>query len=106
MVEIPNEVKSFLENVKKKFTPQHVYVFGSRATGRARPDSDWDFIIVSEKFSGVDGYRRAVEVYRLSTGDFAFDVLCFTPEEFEAKKAEPSLVQQSLENNELVEVVV
>ena len=106
MVRIPSAVASFLNRVKKQFSPQKVYVFGSRATGKAKKDSDWDLIIVSAKFKGMTGYRRAVEVYKLSKGDFALDVLCFTPREFEDKKQEPSLVSKSLQEEALVEIAV
>ncbi len=34
-----------------------VYLIGSRATGRARTDSDWDFLIVGEDFDLVEEER-------------------------------------------------
>ena len=92
--------------MQKRFAPAKIYVFGSRATGKARPDSDWDFIIISQKFKDIDGYHRAVEVYRFGTGDFAFDVVCMTPAEFEEKKQEPSLVSEAISTKSLIEVSV
>ena len=44
MVAIPAEVRVFLRNVGKKFAPQKIYLFGSRARGNAAEESDWDFI--------------------------------------------------------------
>jgi|SRR3989344_3426203 len=104
MVEIPNEVKKMLKKIAEKFKPEKIYLFGSRAVGKAKKDSDWDFIIVSKKFRTLDGYNRAVRVYKLSKGEFAFDVLCFTPEEFEQKKKEPSLISAAVEQNALIEI--
>lgn len=106
MVKIPSEVRKLLKMVEKKFGPEKIYLFGSRTTGKPRKDSDWDFIIVSQKFSKLNGYRRAVQIYKLSQGDFAFDVLCFTPKEFEQKKKEPSLISAALEQKSLIEISV
>ena len=104
MVAIPAEVRVFLRNVGKKFAPQKIYLFGSRARGNAAEESDWDFIIVSKKFEGMDGYHRAVEVHQLSQGTFAFDVLCLTPSEFKTKKSEPSLIRQILNDGSVREL--
>jgi len=104
MVKIPFEVNKLLKKICSKFKPEKIYLFGSRAIGKARKDSDWDFIIVSKNFTKLNGYKRAVQVFRLSEGDFAFDVLCFTPEEFEQKKKEPSLISAAIEQKALVEI--
>ncbi len=104
MVKIPIEVKIFLRRINNKFHPEKIYLFGSRAEGKAKKYSDWDFIIVSKKFSALNGYKRAVQIYKLSKGDFAFDVLCFTPKEFEQKKKEPSLISASVEKKALIEI--
>ena len=43
----------FLQEVKRyvlELDPQaEVWLFGSRARGDARPDSDWDFLVLTEK---------------------------------------------------------
>jgi HEPN domain-containing protein len=38
------------DEIERCFAPEHVILFGSRATGRARPDSDIDLILVSPGF--------------------------------------------------------
>ncbi len=70
-------------------------LFGSRARGDELVDSDYDLIVISERFSGIPFPRRAVEVWRVLLrsgvlGDFEF--LCYTPREFERKAREIGVV--------------
>ncbi|MDQ3548635.1 MAG: nucleotidyltransferase domain-containing protein [Chloroflexota bacterium] len=59
---------------------------GSRARGTNDDDSDYDIIIVSEHFTGVDRFEREFGLKSLfyEAGGFApMDLYCLTPEEFE-----------------------
>lgn len=103
MVRITSEVKEFLIQMRRAFRPEHVFLFGSRASGTARRSSDWDFIVVASSFRGLDPYRRSVEVHRLP-GTFPMDVLCYTPEEFEARKRRISIVRECIDQGTLVEL--
>ncbi len=106
MVTIPAQVRSFIKRIQQQFAPAKIYVFGSRAIGKSRPDSDWDFIIISKKFEDIDGYHRAVQIHKLSKGDFALDVICMTPDEFKMKKQEPSLISEAINTKSLIEVAI
>jgi uncharacterized protein len=46
--------------------PQEVWLFGSRAEGRARPDSDFDLLVVAKQDGAFDStdYARAREPLR------------------------------------------
>ena len=73
------------EEIERRYAPQHVILFGSRATGRARPDSDVDLIVVSSLFEGrrlVDRMSALREILS-DQQTVPIDVLCYTPEEFE-----------------------
>lgn len=60
--------------------PQKLILFGSRATGRGRPDSDYDILIV--KAEPDPGLRRTGPLYRKLRGIAKpVDLLWFTPEE-------------------------
>lgn len=62
--------------------PDRIILFGSRARGDARPDSDVDLLIVkdSEESPG----RRIVRAYRALMGlGIPKDVLWYTPQEVE-----------------------
>jgi predicted nucleotidyltransferase len=47
---LPEIVRRLVE----KFDPEEIILFGSRAWGQPRPDSDYDlFVIVAERLSGI-----------------------------------------------------
>ncbi len=107
MVKITSNVEHFLHRVRTLFSPQvSIYLFGSRATGKTHSDSDWDFIIVSSKFEGIDSYHRALKIHHLIKEPFSLDVLCYTPQEFNDLKHEPSLVQECIEQGSLIKIEV
>lgn len=70
-------------------------LFGSRARGQARVDSDYDIIIVSTQFADVEIARRATglrELWYRSGGDGPMDLICLTPEEFALARQRITLV--------------
>jgi predicted nucleotidyltransferase len=71
-----------------------VLLFGSRARGDYVQESDWDLIVISPAFAGVPFLRRGAEVamaiFRADVG--AAEVLCYSPEEFQAKSSELGIV--------------
>jgi predicted nucleotidyltransferase len=71
-------------SIVEAFHPQKIILFGSRANGRVRPDSDVDILVImeSEKPAG----RRAADIYRrLGWRKFPLDVIVFTPVEIARK---------------------
>jgi predicted nucleotidyltransferase len=77
----------------------HVYLFGSQATGRAGPDSDYDFLIVSEHFESVPRLRRHFGLHELfwdAGGDAPLDLICMTPGEFAWAKGRITLASAVL----------
>ncbi len=59
-------------------------LFGSRAQGTHRPESDIDLIVVRE--SNEPSYKRAVPIYAVLSDlpiEVDIDVLVYTPEEIE-----------------------
>ena len=60
--------------------PQKIVLFGSRARGDARPDSDYDLLLVEP--SVLPRHKRAARYRRALTGlAGAKDILVWTPEE-------------------------
>jgi len=74
-------VRTLLERLPTLFPVRKVYLFGSRARGTERPDSDYDFLIVAD--TTLHPADRATEV-RLLLLDVpaAMDIIVATPEEF------------------------
>ncbi len=75
------EVKKFLIDVKKSFSDVKILLFGSRAKGTARKDSDYDFIVISRKFKNIPYVDRAYEVRKNTNANIVADIICYAPGE-------------------------
>jgi predicted nucleotidyltransferase len=77
------EEQLFVEVVRRLRTagnPHRIVLFGSRARGDARPDSDLDLLIVEE--TTLPRHRRPIRYLRALLGLFpAKDVVVYTPAE-------------------------
>ncbi|MDD9954335.1 MAG: nucleotidyltransferase domain-containing protein [Candidatus Woesearchaeota archaeon] len=87
------------EAVAKHILVDRVYLFGSRARGDAHEDSDYDFAIISESFNGMRFIERQLLIrplIRNAIGYVPFDVVCYTPEEYEKGKNAflPSIIEE------------
>lgn len=87
------------DNIERHFAPKHVILFGSRATGRARPDSDVDLILVSPCFEDVEFIKR-MGLFRQKIDPLRYgvsvDVLCYTPEEFKEMSTGIGMVAEAV----------
>ena len=66
--------------------PEKVILFGSRARGDARPDSDVDFIVIESEPFGKDRGRRAetMRIWRALSGlGISKDILVYSRDEVE-----------------------
>ena len=90
------KIDSFLSKVKKYFKPVKVILFGSRAGDDWLIESDYDFIVVSDKFRNIDIFERMKSVFVKCEVRLAADILCYTPEEFEKKSKEIGIVKEAV----------
>lgn len=69
--------------------PRKIVLFGSRADGRARADSDLDLLIVED--SNLPRHRRSARYRRALCGAFpAKDIVVWTPAEIEDWREVPN----------------
>ena len=72
---------------------------------KKRKDSDYDFLLVSPRFSNWKWEERSAKIYLLKRNiPAAMDIICLTPEEFEEKKTKIGIVREAVETG--VEVTV
>ena len=76
-------VEEMVSRITEQLHPQRIILFGSRARGQARSDSDFDLLIIAP--STEPRWRRTVPVYRLLAGlGVPKDIVWWTPEEVAA----------------------
>ncbi len=84
-------LNAIVERIEAIAHPERVILFGSRARGEARPDSDFDLLVIAE--SDEPRYRRSAWLYAaLATIPVEAHVVVYTPSEV----AEWSAVPQGL----------
>ncbi|MBI4983509.1 nucleotidyltransferase domain-containing protein [Candidatus Woesearchaeota archaeon] len=83
--------------MRKNFHPCELFLFGSRATGKAKKNSDYDFLVISPQFRKWEWEERLAKVYFIKQHlPAAMDVVCLTPEEFKRKSKQLGIVQQAV----------
>ncbi len=78
----PNDdlIGDIVRRIVQTAQPEKIILFGSRARGDARPNSDFDVLVIKE--SSEPGYRRDAPLYVALAGlPVEVDVLVYTPEE-------------------------
>ncbi len=98
------EIEPFIEKVKTEFNPEKIILFGSRATGTDWKRSDYDFIFVSSKFRGMHWLKRISNIVGFWNLLTDIDVLPYTPEEFEDKKKNSSMIRKAVREGKRIAV--
>ncbi len=82
-------IKDMTERIVETVHPTMVVLFGSRARGSARPDSDADFLVVEDLSFGLNRsrYLETARILRALAGfGIAKDVLVYSLDEVERWK--------------------
>jgi uncharacterized protein len=78
--QIDASLQEMIRRILATGNPQKIILFGSRARGDARPDSDYDLLLIEP--SDLPRYKRAARYRRALIGLApAKDILVWTPEE-------------------------
>ena len=84
----PELLDEIVRRILQVGSPRRIVLFGSRARGDARPDSDIDLLIIED--SDLPRYRRSPRYLRALLGVFpAKDVVVWTPPEVDAWREVP-----------------
>ncbi len=77
------EIKNLVQQIKIKYRPEKVILYGSAVKGKTNEDSDVDMLIIKKtKRRFVD---RISDVLRLCEYDIPFEPIVYTPEEIEER---------------------
>jgi predicted nucleotidyltransferase len=81
-------VQDIVRRIVTTAHPEKVILFGSRARGDSRPDSDLDVLVIQE--SDAPGCQRDAALYLALAGlNAPVDVITYTPEEVREWSAVP-----------------
>ncbi|MBI4441997.1 MAG: nucleotidyltransferase domain-containing protein [Acidobacteria bacterium] len=83
----------FAARIKKAYSPEKIILFGSRARGDNFTTSDFDFIVVSEKFRETPFLERPSELYDFWDEAVDIEAICYTPQEFARKIKQHGIVR-------------
>ncbi|MGD8238672.1 MAG: nucleotidyltransferase domain-containing protein [Armatimonadota bacterium] len=87
------EVREYMRRVGVR----DAVLFGSRARNEHVEDSDVDLILVGERFRGTPWLERLPPLYEAWTLPFYPELLPYTPEEFEKRQQDSSVVGEAIE---------
>jgi predicted nucleotidyltransferase len=90
-------VRDHLPTLRERLAPLRAIAFGSRVRGDALSTSDLDLILISPWFASVAFLERPVAVLELLDYPGGLELLCYTPEEFEARRQELGIVRVAAE---------
>ncbi len=83
MIQIDDTMRDVIvRRIVAAIQPEKIILFGSRAEGAARPDSDIDLLVIAH--SEEPRYRRAAPIYGILSDILSpMDILVYSPEEVE-----------------------
>ena len=79
----PELIEYIVRKIVTHVAPRTVIVFGSHASGQARPESDLDLFVVQDNGGSNRAVRRAIDLL-LYGRRFGVDIIVRRPEEVEA----------------------
>lgn len=91
--ESPRALHAMVRRIVEGFHPERIILFGSRARGTARPDSDMDLLVVMRS---KDSKHRQQTAIRLALREFRVpkDIVVTTPEDFAWRREIPGTIER------------
>ncbi len=93
------KLNQIVKALKKEFKPSRMFLFGSRAEGNAKADSDYDFVLVvpGNRKPRITNLEKGAELLR-SKFDVKADIFVYSKREFEEWKDEFSSIPETALN--------
>ena len=88
--------RRFLARLRRELDPEVVILFGSRARGDHRADSDYDLLVVSDRFQSVPWVQRASRITLLWDLPLDVEPICLTPAEYRRRRDEISIIGEAV----------
>lgn len=104
-INVKKVVKEYLKSFPQNIRVEKVFLFGSYATGKIRPDSDIDLIIISPDFKKISFIKRLEMLSRLRQGlakKVAMDILGYTQEEFKNIDKESIIMRRAKREGKII----
>lgn len=67
-------LKVITERLKEKFKPTRLFLYGSRANGNHKPESDYDFVMVLKDFNSKNRYDLMSEISSIFRNEHGVEV--------------------------------
>lgn len=92
--ELHKELKTVVDSLVRDYGARRVILFGSGASGELSPHSDVDLVVIKQ--TELSFYDRLAEVARVVKWTHAFEILVYTPEEFEELRRTNNFVREEI----------
>ena len=84
-------IEDLVKKVVEQIHPNKIYLFGSRAKGSARSESDIDLLIIADMAGSK--HQRSLAIRKLFPNRrFSLDVLVYNQQEFEQESEIPNTI--------------
>ncbi|MER3480116.1 MAG: nucleotidyltransferase domain-containing protein [Meiothermus sp.] len=81
------ELEPVLERILEVVPAQQIILFGSRAKGQSRPDSDYDLlVVVPEHYVTLENYKALYRQLARVRRSFGVDLVLVTPEKLQRSR--------------------
>lgn len=96
------KLQNIVNRISSHLNPTKIYLFGSRARGNNRPDSDYDIVIIYDGEKSKQDVK--LEVYKLfDNWDFSMDLFVLSSDELERfKHVATTMAREVYENGVIV----
>ena len=94
-------IRDLTANIVREFQPERVILFGSHATGHARPDSDVDLLVLLP-FEGKS-FRKSLEILNRVNPRFPVDLIARRPDDTARRYREGDpLIREALDHGQVL----